>query len=67
MIVLTKHAVEAVEKRKLDPGWIDRTVATPDFTRLDPDDPTLTRSFKSIDEVNGRILRVVHRAEGTTL
>jgi hypothetical protein len=67
MIVLTKHAEEAVEKRKLDPGWIDRTVATPDFTRPDPDDPTLTRSFKSIDEVGGRILRVVHRPQGNDI
>jgi hypothetical protein len=63
MIVLTKHAEEAIEKRNLALDWIERTVATPDFIHADPDDPTLTRSFKAIDEADGRTLRVVHRAE----
>jgi len=36
----------------------------PDFNAIDPGDPTLMRSFKAIDEACGRILRVVHRAEG---
>jgi hypothetical protein len=64
MIVLTKHAEEAVEMRKLALDWIDRTLATPDFTHADPKDPTLTRSFKAISEAGGRILSVVHRPEG---
>jgi hypothetical protein len=67
MIVLTKHAEEAVEKRNLALDWIDRTVATPDFTDVDPADPTLTRSFKAIDEAGGRVLRVVHRSEGNDI
>ena len=67
MIVLTKHAEEAVEKRKLFLDWIERTAVAPDFSHLDPDDPTLTRAFKSIDETGGRILRVVHRPEGNDI
>ena len=67
MIVLTKHAEEAVEKRKLALDWVDRTLTTPDFTHADPDDPTLTRSFKGIVEAGGRILRVVHRPEGNDI
>ncbi len=67
MIRLTKHADEAVEKRNLDLDWIDRAVAAPDFTDVDPHDPALTRSFKAIDEVGGRILRVVHRPEGNDI
>jgi len=39
----------------------------PDFNAIDPGDPTLMRSFKAIDEACGRILRVVHRAEGNDI
>jgi hypothetical protein len=67
MLILTKHAEEAFEKRKLDPDWIDRTVEAPDFVHADPDDPTLTRSFRAIDEAGGRILRVVHRPKGNDI
>lgn len=35
----------------------------PDFSETDPNDPTLTRSFKAFDEAGGRMLRVVHRPE----
>ncbi|HTT79165.1 MAG TPA: DUF4258 domain-containing protein [Stellaceae bacterium] len=64
MIILTKHADEAREKRGLNLDRIHRTVMAPDLTSVDPVDPTLTRSFKAIDEAGGRILRVVHRSEG---
>ena len=64
MIRLSKHAEEAVEKRDLDIDWIERTISVADFARIDPHDPTLTRSFKSIAEAGRRILRVVHRPEG---
>src|SRR5207248_5694320 len=67
MIRLTKHAVESIEKRNLDLEWIERTLASPDFTRHDPRDRTLTRSFKAIAETGGRIMRVVHRAEGNDI
>jgi Domain of unknown function (DUF4258) len=67
MIRLTRHAEEAVEKRNIALDWIDRTVAMPDFNAIDPGDPTLTRPFKAIGEAGGRILRVVHRAEGNDI
>jgi hypothetical protein len=63
MIRLTKHAAEAVEKRNLDTDWIERAITMPDFTAVDPHDVTLTRSFKVIEQVGGRVLRVVHRPE----
>ena len=66
MIVLSKHAQEAVEKRYLPLEWIERTLAAPDFTHPDRD-PTLTRSFKAIDEAGDRILRVVHRPQGNDI
>ncbi len=67
MLVLTKHAEEAIEKRGLVLDWIGRAVVTLDFTHNDPDDPALTRSFNAIEEAGGRILRVVHRQKATTL
>ncbi|MGH7094148.1 MAG: DUF4258 domain-containing protein [Stellaceae bacterium] len=67
MIVLTKHAQEAIDKRSLALDWIERTVAIPDFTHPDPSDPTLRHSFKAIDEAAGRFLRVVHRSEGNDI
>jgi Domain of unknown function (DUF4258) len=67
MIRLTRQAEEAIEKRNIALDWIDRTIAMPDFTAIDPGDPTLIRSFKEIGEAGGRILRVVHRAEGNDI
>jgi uncharacterized protein DUF4258 len=66
MLILTKHAQEAVDKRKLAVEWIERTVAAADFRKPDPD-PALTRSFKAIREAGGRILRVVHRPQGNDI
>jgi hypothetical protein len=67
MIILTKHAQEAIDKRSLVLDWIERTVATPDFTHPDPNDRTLHRSFKAIDDAAGRLLGVVHRPEGNDI
>ena len=64
MIRLSKHAQEALNERNIAFEWVERTIAAPDFTRLDPNDPSQTCSFKAIDEAGGRILRVVHRPEG---
>lgn len=67
MIRLTRHAQEAIDKRQISVDWIDRTIVAPDFTMPDPDDPSLTRSFKAIGEAGGRILRVVQRPEGNDI
>jgi hypothetical protein len=66
MLILLRHAEEALDKRLLQLDWIERTITSPDFVQPDPD-PTLTRSFKAIDEFGGRIPRVVHRAEGADI
>ena len=44
--------------------WIEATVSSPDFVEADPHYSDRTRSFKAIAEFGGRMLRVVHRAEG---
>ena len=67
MIRLSKHAQEALDKRNILVAWVERTLAAPDFAHPDPGDPSLTRSFKAIDEAGGRILRVVHRPDGNDI
>lgn len=58
-VILSPHAVEAIELRGIDPAWVEATVATPDRTEPDPR-PGRTRSYKAISAYDGRVLRVVH-------
>ena len=44
--------------------WVAATIAQPDHRQIDPSDPVLIRSFKSIDAMGDRVLRVVHRPDG---
>ncbi len=67
MICLSKHAQEALEMRNIAFEWVERTLAAPDFAQPDPNDASLTRSFKTIDEAGGRVLRVVHRPDGNNI
>jgi len=64
LILLTKHAREAIVVRNIGLDWIEATVSSPDFVEADPHYSDRTRSFKAIAEFGGRMLRVVHRAEG---
>ena len=54
-------------RRNLPFAWIEATVVVPDRTTADPDDSTLTRSYKAIPEAGNRMLRVVHRPDGTDI
>jgi len=60
-IRFTVHAREMIEEREIDVAWIADAVATPDWTDQDPQDRSLTRSFRAISAAGGRVLRVVHR------
>ena len=64
MIKLTLHAAERIQKFRLDAAWIEATITAPDWTRPDPDQPGVTRSFKAIAARGGRVLRVAHRPDG---
>ena len=64
MIRYLAHAEEALAKRGIKPKWVVVTVEQPDWTDIDPAKPARTRSYKVIDELDGRVLRVVHWAEG---
>lgn len=67
MIVLTKHAREAMELRGLALAWVEETILRPDWTAADPNHPDRTRSYKAIPALGGRILRVVHRSDGADI
>jgi hypothetical protein len=64
MIRLTKHAQEAIDLRDINFAWIEAAVSSPDLVEADRRHPDCTRSYKVIVEYGGRVLRVVHRAEG---
>lgn len=63
-LIFSKHAIAAIRQRGLEPEWIARTIASPDWTEPEPLQPGVTRSFRHIPEAGNRVLRVVHRAEG---
>jgi hypothetical protein len=67
MIRLSAHAVEMIAARDIKLAWVEATVEGPSATAVDPRDPTLTRSFRSIPEARGRVLRVVHRPAGADI
>lgn len=64
MMKLTSHAEEMIALRGISLSWIEATVSAPEWSETDPRNPDLTRSFLSIPEAGGRILRVVHRPDG---
>ncbi len=64
MVRLTRHAEEAIGIRSIAISWIEETVSLPDFVKVDPRHRDHTRSYKAIAECGGRVLRVVHCAEG---
>jgi hypothetical protein len=63
-IKLHDHAIRRITERQIRRAWVEATVTTPDWTAPDPDDPSVTRAFRAIPEVQGRILRVAHRPDG---
>jgi hypothetical protein len=62
-IVLTAHARERCLKRGVEPKWIERTLAEPDWVEPDPRDPEAKRWFKAGVAGDGRVLRVAGRLE----
>jgi hypothetical protein len=67
MIKLTIHAAERKARYGMAQRWIDAAVMAPDWTTADPVQPGVTWSFKAVIERGERILRVVHRPDGTEI
>lgn len=58
-IVLTRHAQQKMDERRLTQEWVERTVREPLWIEPEPRDKSAERRFASIAEFGGRILRVV--------
>jgi hypothetical protein len=67
MIRLSKHITDEMDGRSISLSYIQSALAAPDRVTVDPADPSLTRSYKAIAEFGNRVLRVVHRPEGTDI
>lgn len=62
-IRFTKHALTVMEERGIPAEWVEMTLAAPEWSEPDVENPALTRSFRSIPQAGGRVMRVVHRPE----
>ena len=63
--ILSKHTTDEMENRGVTLAFIDAALDAPDHVTPDAKDAALTRSYKVIAAFGGRILRVVHRPQGS--
>ena len=64
---LTRHAELRMVERGLRLSWIERTVRDPQRVEPQPGDASEERRFCAIDEMDGRVLRVVCVETETTI
>ena len=57
--VLTKHARDAMDKRKISVAWLEQTLAEPRKCETDSIDPVLEHRLAVISENDNRVLRVI--------
>ncbi|MFC3076324.1 DUF4258 domain-containing protein [Shinella pollutisoli] len=53
------HAETVIRERGLDRAWVEATVRAPDWRTDDPGGPDIERLYRSINALEGRVLRVV--------
>ena len=63
--VLTEHARDALEKRRIPLAWMERALGTPEATEADPVDPDLEHRLARISEFGNRVLRVIVNGKRT--
>jgi len=56
---LTRHARDALAKRKITTEWLERTLAGPQRIEPDAADPALEHRLAVIPEHGNRVLRVI--------
>ena len=59
-VELSRHAREVLKERGLDPGWVARTLLSPEATEEHPDGTV--HFLARLPEREGRVLRVVTAA-----
>jgi hypothetical protein len=65
MIRFTEHARAAMYARGIALNWAEATIHAPDRAEIDPRHPERLRSFRMIPAFGARILRAVHRRDGS--
>ena len=58
-VAYTRHARDALDKRKIREEWVERAIHKPDRVEPDRIDPVLEHRLLAIAEREGRVLRVV--------
>ena len=59
-IRFTRHAIDAMEERRLERQWIEAAVRDPQWQESDRRDPSVMRRFRTISQRGGRVLRVAY-------
>lgn len=57
--VLTEHARDALEKRRIPVAWMERAFHAPEATEAHQVDPALEHRLARIPEWGNRVLRVI--------
>jgi len=57
--LLTEHARDALEKRRIVLAWVERALDAPETTEADPLDSDLEHRLARIPEWGNRVLRVI--------
>lgn len=55
---LTKHAQKVLEEREIPHEWMESCIFEPELVQPDPNDNTIERRYRKIQEFDGRVLRV---------
>lgn len=61
--VLTQHATVALQERRIEVAWLERTLLAPELVKADHDDPGVEHRLRRIVEYDNRVLRVVLRKQ----
>jgi len=56
---LTRHAEDALLKRKIEKEWLERVLAFPQRVEADATDPMLEHRLAAISQCDNRVLRVI--------
>ena len=57
--VLTRHAQEAIAKRRIPLEWVEEAIESPEHREPDGIDPDLEHRLLRVQRFGGRILRVI--------
>ncbi len=63
--LLTEHARDALEKRRIALAWMERAFRAPEATEADPVDPGLEHRLARVPESGNRVLRVIVNGKAT--